>query len=690
VVHPTRNELAVTAADTARSRARFAIESSAFAPLIVAVAYAVGSLAGLSLQFPHTQISVFWPPNAILLAALLVTPRSRWWVHVAAVLPAHLLVQLAMGIALPAAFVNFAGNSADALLAAFAIDLVVPAPRRFDQVRTVTLLIVCGGLLAPAISSLAVSAVFTEMGLTADLWTSWRLRVLTNALAVITLVPPIVLGITGYGFQKERPWRGRPGEAALLITALAALSLVVFELPEAGPGSSPVLLYLPFPLLLWAALRFGLTGASLSILLLGGLALTSAVRGLGPFVTADPVGNATSLVLYLLATGVPLLLLAAAMKERETVDAGRRRVEKLHGAVLDSLRDRIAVLDREGFIVEVNDAWSRAGLAGPGHDYFKHWQEEAGHLAFGSEQMEKGVRDVLLGARHRFQIELPSLAASGTWFGFSVDSLRQPEGGAVVTSTDITTRKQAELQARDQRGELAHLTRVATLGELSGAMAHELSQPLTAILSNAQAAQRLICRSEPDLVEIESILADIVDDDRRAGEVIDRLRAMLRKEELQFLPVDLNHVIAEVLALERSDLISRRVTVQLQLAEDLPPVRGDRVQLQQVLLNLMLNACEAMAALPPAARRVVVTTTRDGDASQVNVEDRGSGIPADALDRMFEPFFTTKKHGLGMGLSICRSIVEVHGGRLWVSNNEGPGATFHLSLPTTSSESARV
>ena len=153
----------------------------------------------------------------------------------------------------------------------------------------------------------------------------------------------------------------------------------------------------------------------------------------------------------------------------------------------------------------------------------------------------------------------------GDWFGYSVESLRRPEGGALVRPTDITARKQAELEAREQRLELAHLTRVATLGELSGAMAHELSQPLTAILSNAQAAQRLMARPEPDLIEIRSILADIVDDDRRAGEVIERLRAMLRKDEPQFLPVDLNQVVADVLALERSDLITRRVTVSLEL-----------------------------------------------------------------------------------------------------------------------------
>ena len=173
-----------------------------------------------------------------------------------------------MGITLPIALINFAGNTGDALLGALLLDRLLPKPRRFDQLRAVTLLILVGGLVAPAISSLVVSAVFYEMGLTASLWMSWCLRLLTNALAVITLVPPIVLAVTGSIAPRPRLWRGRPGEAALLVVALASLSLLVFELPRAGPETSPILLYLPFPLLLWATLRFGLSGASLAILVL--------------------------------------------------------------------------------------------------------------------------------------------------------------------------------------------------------------------------------------------------------------------------------------------------------------------------------------------------------------------------------------------------------------------------------------
>jgi len=180
---------------------------------------------------------------------------------------------------------------------------------------------------------------------------------------------------------------------------------------------------------------------------------------------------------------------------------------------------------------------------------------------------------------------------------------------------------------------------------------------------------------------VREILRDIAEDDRRAGEVIQRLRAMLKKGEVKLLPLEVNELVGEVLSFAHSDLITRNVSVTTELAPELPPVYGDRVQLQQVLLNLVLNGCEAMSTRQ-RERRLKVVTVRDGEAGvRVSVVDRGSGIPADELERVFTPFFTTKEHGLGLGLSICRSIVAAHGGRLWASNNEDCGATFHLTLP---------
>jgi C4-dicarboxylate-specific signal transduction histidine kinase len=251
-------------------------------------------------------------------------------------------------------------------------------------------------------------------------------------------------------------------------------------------------------------------------------------------------------------------------------------------------------------------------------------------------------------------------------------------------SMDITRRKVSELEALQQRHELAHLSRVTMLGELSGSMAHELNQPLTAILSNAQAAQRFLAQDNIDIKEVSEILADIVDQDHRAGEVIRRLRLLLKEGEVQQLPLDVNDVLEEGFKLIRSDLVNKGVALVPGLAQSLPIVLGDRVQLQQVLLNLVMNACDAMIDNASADRRVAVSTKlSNGQGVLCSVSDFGSGIPAEKLEQVFEPFFTTKSHGLGLGLSVCRSIIEAHGGKLWASNNSLRGTTFQFTLPVT-------
>jgi signal transduction histidine kinase len=247
---------------------------------------------------------------------------------------------------------------------------------------------------------------------------------------------------------------------------------------------------------------------------------------------------------------------------------------------------------------------------------------------------------------------------------------------------DVTQERQAQMEAQQRQQELTHLSRVATLGELSGAIAHELNQPLTAILSNAQAARLILAGDRPDLAEINDIVDDIVADGRRAGEVMQRLRTMFRKADALLEPLDLNEVAAEVLELVHGELIERRVKVAAALAADLPAIRGDRVQLKQVLLNIVMNACDAMNDNEPGERDLMVATARgETGMVQVAVTDCGGGIEAPLMERLFEPFVTTKPRGLGLGLSICRSIVTAHGGRLWAANNHDRGATFWAAFP---------
>ncbi len=242
----------------------------------------------------------------------------------------------------------------------------------------------------------------------------------------------------------------------------------------------------------------------------------------------------------------------------------------------------------------------------------------------------------------------------------------------------------AELEIAEQRNQLTHLARVSMLGELSGSLAHELSQPLTAILGNAVAAQMLLRSSEPDLHQLRDILKDIEADDERAGEVVRRLRLLLKRGEIQFQPLAANELVEEVLKLLRSELIDRGVVAHAELASSLPILQADRVQLQQVLINLVTNACDAMADVPREARAVTIRTSLDDHRFVlISVFDSGPGIAEEKLEQVFEPFFTSKANGMGLGLSVCRTIANAHGGKLWAEHRPGRGATFHLSLPVT-------
>jgi signal transduction histidine kinase len=242
-------------------------------------------------------------------------------------------------------------------------------------------------------------------------------------------------------------------------------------------------------------------------------------------------------------------------------------------------------------------------------------------------------------------------------------------------------RKRSETDLRHNREQLAHVTRVSTMGELAASLAHELNQPLTAILSNAQAAQRFLDANPAELKEVREILEDIVTDNSRAGEVIRRLRALVKKEELEFAPINIVTVINEVVQLLHSDGILRKIRVEVECQDGLPSVRGDRVQLQQVVLNLLINAFDAMKDETAKERNVKVRAKINGAGMiEVSVQDHGTGLTSDSLTQIFQPFYTTKREGLGMGLPISRSIIEAHGGRLWAENNTDPGATFYFTV----------
>jgi two-component system sensor kinase FixL len=292
--------------------------------------------------------------------------------------------------------------------------------------------------------------------------------------------------------------------------------------------------------------------------------------------------------------------------------------------------------------------------------------------------------------RYDYRIVMPD--GSIRWLKVLAKAFLGPSGKPermTGVSLDITERKQAEQENEQKRNELAYVARVSTMNQLASSLAHELNQPLGAIMRNAEAGELFLQDPSPDLDEIRAILADIRRDDQRAGAVIDRMRSQLKRREVEHNLLDLTLLAAEVIALVCPEADARKVRIVLNPVSSLPEVRGDRVQLQQVLLNLLINAMDAMNDSAPDDRRITVLVQAVDTQVEVAVSDAGHGIAADMLSHVFEPFFSTKPNGLGMGLAISRTIIEAHRGSIWAKNNEAGGATFTITLPAAEGDSAK-
>ncbi len=383
-------------------------------------------------------------------------------------------------------------------------------------------------------------------------------------------------------------------------------------------------------------------------------------------------------------------VLASALRRKQSEDA-LRASELMKSAILQSLTSGVAVLDRSGCLLQMNDRWKQFARD-------RDWMR----AEFGSSliancwmSFERGDRlaakvvvavcSVLGGSRDRLIVE--HRTETGTriqWWSLAAVPLNRTDGGAVITLTDITELRRAELEALRSRQELAHVSRVSTVGEMTASLAHQLNQPLAAIMTNAQTGVRILDSSCPDVAEIRAILVDIVNDDRRASDVIQRLRAFLRKGEFEMAKVNVVSAIRDVVDLASSEAIIRNIAVSVDADHDPLYARADRVQLQQVMLNLLHNAMEALNGRRDRARRISVEC-READAERilVSVHDSGPGFRAGTEEVIFEPFYTTKATGMGMGLSIVRSILDAHGGSIRAANHPLGGAVFEFLLPAT-------
>jgi PAS domain S-box-containing protein len=354
----------------------------------------------------------------------------------------------------------------------------------------------------------------------------------------------------------------------------------------------------------------------------------------------------------------------------------RKEAEARHGAIVKALPDWLFLLNKEGEFVEFHARDQR-------------------HLVMAPEQfIGRHVSDVLppdLAARISHSIAETlrtdqlvtleySLPIAGGLRFYEARAVPSERDRVLCLVRDVTDQKRAQHRARELQEELAHAGRVMALGTLTGSLAHEINQPLAAITTNAHTALVMLQASQPDVAEVCAALDDIKNDSHRIDDVLRHLRSMLKKERREYERVDVNSLVTEVLALVHSDVVRRQVSLDVALAPDLMRVYGDRIQLQQVVLNLLMNACEAVGAVDVNRRCVKLATTAEDGRVVVSVSDRGVGFPGEQIDRMFEPFFTTTAGGMGLGLSICRTIIDAHGGLISARQNPDHGLTCWFSL----------
>jgi two-component system, LuxR family, sensor kinase FixL len=778
--------------------------------LWVFAGYYLGCKIGFALTFQPHPVSVLWPPNGIVVAALLLTPPRRWWLVLLAAFPAHLAAQLQSHVPPLMILSWFVSNCCEAVIGAGLMRYLVAGPIRFTTLRSVGLFCLCVVFIGPFLSSFldAAFVVWNHWGQD-GYWELIRIRLFSNALAALIIVPLIVTWVTN-GVQALRTASlSRYWEGVILFFALLVVSYAVFY--KIGPRADLDLLFLPLPFLIWAALRFGSLGASTTIPIVGFLAIWSASHGHGPFSGETPEQNALSIQIFLIVLAMPLLFLATVIEERLTGQTELRESESRFRNIADAAPVLIWVAGVDKLCTFFNKPWldftgrSTEQELGNGwaegvhrddlqnclqvynsafdvqqpfvmqyrlrrHDGEYRWISDRGvprydeQGKFGgyigscvdvTEMMTKD--EALRQSEERMRLAAAAvnlgiwewdLATNEIWatnarravlgwpstgkVTFEDFMLRvHPEDSGRVQQTineairdakeyeseyrlvlpdgivrwistrgsihfddagkparllginiDITARKQAELDAQRDRAELSHLSRAALMGEMSASIAHELNQPLAGILSNAAAGQRFIDKGDVDLREISELLGDIIADGRRASDVIRGIRAMVKKEQVARHSVDLNEVVMDAVRMLSPDAVLRSCQVETSLDASLRAIVGDQVQLQQVLLNLVINAFDAMRDTPVPTRKVVIATQSNGDGAVcTSVRDYGAGISEEMRDRVFDPFFTTKNEGLGMGLAIVRSIVESHGGTITIENADGGGAQFEFVLP---------
>jgi PAS domain S-box-containing protein len=662
---------------------RSLVSSAKFGTVLGFVAFLVAYYFAYRYGMAFSQVSAspFWFPDSVLLCALLKSRRELWWVFLLSTLPIRVFSDVAADIPLWFLLTAASIDGTRILVSALLLQRFMRNPLRFETVRDFAVFVLFAVVLVPAIFAFGGAAARAVQG--ADFWLSWVQWFMGDAVTQLVVTPAILYWVFGAPQLLRTLEFKRLAEAAALTAGLVAAAYWAF----AGGGSVSIAetrFFVPIIFLFWAALRFGMYGASGAVAILSYFVIASALEGSGPFVGLSPSETAFALQNFVLLRAGPLHLVATLIEQRQGVERSLQESEERFRTMANSAPvllwmsgpDKLCTFFNQGWLKftgrtleqELGNGWTE----GVHPDDLRHYLETY-ETAFAARQpFEIEYRLRRHDGEYRWILDAgaPRIALSGEFLGY------------IGSALDITDRKGTEESNR----ALAHVQRLAIIGELTAAIAHELKQPLSAIMSNADAARTLLDTPEPPLDEIRDIVSDIRRADLRADEVLGQVRDFLRKREIRMQPLDINGAVSDVLPLVLGDARKRRVNISTDLAGDLPLVFGNQTQLQQVLINLVVNGMDAMVNTPEGKRHLLIRTSKpNGDARvEVAVSDSGAGVPAGSLPQLFESFFTTRAEGMGLGLSIARSIVESHGGRIWADNNPNGGATFHFTVQTAS------
>jgi signal transduction histidine kinase len=534
---------------------------------LTGVAYYLATEIAWALCFPNSKVSLLFPPHAVLIVILLLVPVRHWWAYTLATVLAHFVATQQAHWPVLYALHCEAFDAVQNVLVAAGIRLFIKPPLTGITLRDAMVFVLIAVIIVPFGTAFWGAAFTISNGFGTRYWIEWRNLGVSNGVTAVVLVPALLLAVNRLSGRGSSVTPARMIEGSLLALGIVMVGAFVFAIVPAGPGTSPALLYAPIPLLIWAALRFGLSGISAAMLVVTFQAIWGAMHGHGPFLLQSPAENALALQMFLIVTGIPLMFLSVLLED------DRRSQQALH---------------------EVED------------------------------------------------------------------------------------------DARRNREQINLLSRVSLLGEMTASLAHELGQPLSAIITNANAGMRSIDKGKEDPGTLREILVDVEADGHRAHEIIQNVRNTIKKGDPTRRRINLNELVTNVAHVVRPDAVAYSCEIETSLAEDLPMIEVDPIQIQQVLVNLVSNALDAMRQTPPDRRKVEISTAGNGENEvRLSVRDHGTGIRYEVHEHLFDQFFTTKEQGLGMGLAIVRSVVESHGGKIQAENVADGGSRFYFTLPVT-------